>query len=178
MSSAWQNDQFGCFGDCTLCIITYLVPCYIAGNVAEQVGKNCCLWGFLTKLGCIGVYTRADVRSEIRRRKNIEVRRRRVLQTLVRNMYSSLNSDDVLLNSKQTQTNRGDESRIPVCHIRVVHREAFGPCSWILIYSILTVKHEYIPSFSRSIAFVDCCIYYGTVNPPIASARRVRILWR
>jgi len=43
-----------------------------AGQVAEKVGKNCCLWGFLSTLGPIGVYTQAVVRGEIRQQKGIE----------------------------------------------------------------------------------------------------------
>lgn len=28
----WQYGLFGCFGDCRLCLITFLVPCYTIGE--------------------------------------------------------------------------------------------------------------------------------------------------
>ncbi len=69
----WQNGLFGCFNNCGICIITYFVPCVTAGQVAESVGKSCCLYGFLSMLGCIGIYTMAVVRTEIREQRGIEV---------------------------------------------------------------------------------------------------------
>ena len=69
----WKNGLCGCFGDCGLCILTYFLPCVTAGQNAEKVGKSCCLYGFLSLLGCIGIYTRAVVRTEIRETKSIQV---------------------------------------------------------------------------------------------------------
>ena len=69
----WSNGLFGCFNNCGICIITYFVPCVTAGQVAESVGKSCCLHGFLSMLGCIGIYFMAKTREEIRVAHNIEV---------------------------------------------------------------------------------------------------------
>jgi Cys-rich protein (TIGR01571 family) len=72
MSGNWEHGLFGCFGDCGTCILTFLLPCVTAGQNAEKVGKSCCLYGCLSTLGCIGIYTRAVVRGEIRQMKSIE----------------------------------------------------------------------------------------------------------
>ncbi|PVD30844.1 hypothetical protein C0Q70_10119 [Pomacea canaliculata] len=69
---AWQNGLFGCFNNCGLCIITYFVPCLTAGQNAQAVGESCCVYGCLTILGPIGVYTRAKIRGKIREQKGIE----------------------------------------------------------------------------------------------------------
>jgi Cys-rich protein (TIGR01571 family) len=55
-----------------VCIITYFVPCLTAGQNAAAVGKGCCLWGFLSILGPIGIFTRAKVRGMIRESKGID----------------------------------------------------------------------------------------------------------
>ncbi|WAQ94646.1 hypothetical protein MAR_007117 [Mya arenaria] len=68
----WQNGLFGCFSNCGVCIMTYFLPCVTAGKNAEAVGKGCCLWGFLSILGPIGIYTRAQVRQLIREQKGID----------------------------------------------------------------------------------------------------------
>ncbi|ESO88013.1 hypothetical protein LOTGIDRAFT_234788 [Lottia gigantea] len=68
----FQQSLFGCFSNCTLCLVTYFVPCYTAGKNAEAVGESCVLYGFLSLLGCIGIYTRAKIRGKIRETKGIE----------------------------------------------------------------------------------------------------------
>lgn len=65
----WKHGLFGCFDNCTLCIVTFLIPCYTFGKTAEAVGEGCCLcavaWLFT---GCIagGV-----IRGKIRDQKGI-----------------------------------------------------------------------------------------------------------
>jgi len=68
----WSNGLCGCFNDCGLCIITYLVPCVTAGQTAEKVGKSCFLYGCLSTLGPIGVYFNAKVRGLVRESKGID----------------------------------------------------------------------------------------------------------
>ncbi|XP_076464408.1 uncharacterized protein LOC143296397 [Babylonia areolata] len=68
----WQNGLFGCFNNCGICIITYFVPCVTAGKNAEAVGESCCLYGFLSTLGPVGVWSRAKVRGKIRESKGID----------------------------------------------------------------------------------------------------------
>lgn len=84
----WKNGLCGCFGDCGVCILTYFLPCVTAGYNAEKVGKNCCLYGFLSLLGCIGIYTRAVVRTQIREVKGIQVTqtRRANRSTIIRSL--------------------------------------------------------------------------------------------
>jgi len=54
-------------------IIAYLCPCYIFGKNAEQVGDSCCLCGFASMCGLIGLYARTHIRGKIRDQKGIEV---------------------------------------------------------------------------------------------------------
>ncbi|KAL3832063.1 hypothetical protein ACJMK2_023742 [Sinanodonta woodiana] len=68
----WSNGLFGCFGDCGTCIITYIVPCLTAGKNAEAVGESCCLYGFLSILGPIGIWSRAKIRGKIRESKGVD----------------------------------------------------------------------------------------------------------
>lgn len=69
----WQNGLFGCFSNCGVCIITYFVPCLTAGQTAEKVGESCCLYGFLSILGPIGIWSRAKIRGKVREQKGIDV---------------------------------------------------------------------------------------------------------
>ncbi|KAK6165456.1 hypothetical protein SNE40_022382 [Patella caerulea] len=68
----FKNTLFGCFSNCTLCLVTYIAPCYTSGKNAEAVGENCILYGFLSMLGCIGIWSRAKIRGKIRESKGIE----------------------------------------------------------------------------------------------------------
>lgn len=68
----WKNGLFGCFANCGVCIITYLLPCVTAGRNAEKVGESCFLYGCLSILGPIGIYARAVIRSKVRERKGID----------------------------------------------------------------------------------------------------------
>ena len=69
----FQNGLFGCFSNCGVCIITYFVPCLTAGQTAEKVGESCCLYGFLSILGPIGIWSRAKIRGKVREQKGIDV---------------------------------------------------------------------------------------------------------
>lgn len=68
----WRNGLFGCFANCGVCIITFLVPCLTAGRSAEKVGESCFLYGCLSILGPVGIYTRAVIRGKVREQKGIE----------------------------------------------------------------------------------------------------------
>ncbi|KAK3600304.1 hypothetical protein CHS0354_017478 [Potamilus streckersoni] len=68
----WSNGLFGCFGDCGTCIITYFLPCITAGKNAEAVGEGCCLYGFLSLLGPIGIWSRAKIRGKVRESKGVD----------------------------------------------------------------------------------------------------------
>lgn len=72
-ANQWQNGTFGCFSDIGTCCFSYFCPCIVAGQNAEAMGENCLLYGFLSTLGCIGIFTQASIRQKIREKYGIEV---------------------------------------------------------------------------------------------------------
>ena len=90
----WSNGLFSCFGNFGICIITYIVPCYTAGKNAEANGESCGLYGVLSMLGCIGLWSMTKIRGQTREAKGIDV-------------SSPFNSDHCLIsseNNKRTPT--------------------------------------------------------------------------
>ena len=69
----FQHGIFDCFGDVGLCCMTYFCHCVTAGNNAEAVGENCLMYGFLSTLNCIGIFTRSMIRQKVREKYGIEV---------------------------------------------------------------------------------------------------------
>ena len=70
----WSNGLCGCFNNITLCLITYIAPCYTAGKNAEAVGDSCMTTAILYALiNIVGVYFAAKTRQKIREQKGIEV---------------------------------------------------------------------------------------------------------
>ena len=41
-STFWSHRICGCFDNCGICMISWLVPCYQFGKNAEAVGDSCC----------------------------------------------------------------------------------------------------------------------------------------
>ena len=72
MSNQWQHGLFGCFDNCTTCIITYLAPCYTMGKNAEAVGESCLLCGLVFFLPLANIWFGASIRGKIREQKGIE----------------------------------------------------------------------------------------------------------
>ncbi|KAK3108759.1 hypothetical protein FSP39_015023 [Pinctada imbricata] len=71
----WSNGLCGCFGNITLCLITYVAPCYTAGKNAEAVGDSCVTVAVVYAIcNIVGVYFAAKTRQKIREQKGIEVR--------------------------------------------------------------------------------------------------------
>ncbi|XP_072028868.1 uncharacterized protein [Amphiura filiformis] len=68
----WKNGLCGCFNNIGICIITYIVPCYTAGKVAEKNGESCIMYGCLSTLGCIGLWSMTKIRGMTRESKGIE----------------------------------------------------------------------------------------------------------
>ncbi len=68
----WQHGLCGCFNDIGLCLITYIAPCITAGKNAEAVGNDCMLYGCLSILGPISLWSRSMVRGQIREARGIE----------------------------------------------------------------------------------------------------------
>ncbi|ESO12846.1 hypothetical protein HELRODRAFT_188008 [Helobdella robusta] len=73
MSHKWKNGIFGCFNDCSICILSFLIPCYIAGKNAKGVGRSCLIFGCLSILEPIGCLARSVIRQDIRTKHNIEI---------------------------------------------------------------------------------------------------------
>jgi Cys-rich protein (TIGR01571 family) len=72
MSGEFQHGLFGCFDNCCLCIVTYLVPCYTAGKVAEKVGESCLLHGcMLLFCPCISLFCMCSIRGKVRTARKI-----------------------------------------------------------------------------------------------------------
>nr|APX43871.1 cadmium resistance 3-like protein isoform X3 [Tegillarca granosa] len=69
----WTYGLCGCFSDCTLCLITYIAPCYTAGKNAEGVGDSCMKVGACYYIFPIfGIYLVAKAREKIREQHGIE----------------------------------------------------------------------------------------------------------
>jgi len=68
----WQNGLFGCFNDCGLCIVSYIVPCYTFGKNAEALGDSCCLCGLASLFGFPLIICGAMHRQKLREKKGIE----------------------------------------------------------------------------------------------------------
>ncbi|XP_033761774.1 protein PLANT CADMIUM RESISTANCE 3-like isoform X2 [Pecten maximus] len=69
----FANGLCGCMNNCTLCLITYVAPCYTAGKNAEAVGDSCIMVGALYWVfPIVGIYLSAKVREKVREQKGIE----------------------------------------------------------------------------------------------------------
>ncbi|XP_033639285.1 protein PLANT CADMIUM RESISTANCE 3-like [Asterias rubens] len=68
----WDAGLFGCFDNIGLCLITYVVPCYIAGKLAEQNGESCMMYGVFSVLGCVGLWSMTKIRGMTRAAKGID----------------------------------------------------------------------------------------------------------
>jgi len=71
MSSDWQHGIFGCFDNCTLCLITYFVPCYQFGKNAEAIGENCLTCGIAVLIPLVNIVALMKIRGKIREQKGI-----------------------------------------------------------------------------------------------------------
>lgn len=70
----FSNGLCGCFNNCTLCLITYVAPCYTAGKNAEAVGDSCMMVGALYAIfPIVGIYFAAKTREKVREQKGIDV---------------------------------------------------------------------------------------------------------
>jgi Cys-rich protein (TIGR01571 family) len=72
MSRDWSNGIFGCFNDCSTCIIAYFCPCYVFGKNAEAVGDSCLLCALSQFVPILNLWARVSVRGKIREQKGIE----------------------------------------------------------------------------------------------------------
>jgi len=68
----WQNGLCGCFNDCGLCIISYIIPCYTFGKNAEALGESCFLCGVASMFGLPLIIFGALHRQKLREMKGID----------------------------------------------------------------------------------------------------------
>ena len=73
MTNEWQNGTFACCNDVGACFFSCCCPCIVAGKNAEAMGENCMVYGALSIIGCIGVYTMSTIRGKARERYGIQV---------------------------------------------------------------------------------------------------------
>jgi len=72
MSGEWQHGLFGCFDNFTVCIISWLVPCYQFGKNAEAVGESCLMCGLGMIVPILNLILGAKIRGKIRDSKGIQ----------------------------------------------------------------------------------------------------------
>ncbi|XP_065176537.1 uncharacterized protein LOC135806296 [Sycon ciliatum] len=72
MGRQWNNGIFGCLNNCTLCLVTWFVPCYTFGMVAEKVGENCLICGLSLMVPILHLYTMSLIRGRVREQQDIE----------------------------------------------------------------------------------------------------------
>jgi len=71
----WKHGLCSCFGNCKVCCITYFLPRYTHGKVAESVtGDSCLLHGLMFYLPCPNfvVMNGCYIRPQIRKSKGID----------------------------------------------------------------------------------------------------------
>ena len=72
MSGDWSHSLFGCFDNFGLCLVTYFIPCYTHGKVAELVGENCFLCGLASITPGLHLLAGTMTRNRVREQRNIE----------------------------------------------------------------------------------------------------------
>lgn len=71
MANDFQHGLFGCFDNCTICIVTYLVPCYTAGKIGEKVGESCMVCGLIQCVPLANLIGAFMLRQKVREQKGI-----------------------------------------------------------------------------------------------------------
>lgn len=71
MSGDWQHGLFGCYDNCGLCIVSYLVPCYTFGKNAEAVGESCCKCATAYIIPVVNCIVAIKIRGNIRKQRGI-----------------------------------------------------------------------------------------------------------
>ena len=69
--ATFSQDLCGCFGNLSVCIITYFVPCYTQGKIAEKVGESCCLHCIFFLIPILNIVCATMVRGRVRQQKGI-----------------------------------------------------------------------------------------------------------
>jgi len=61
----FQHGLLGCFDNCGVCIITYIVPCYTQGRIAEKVGEDCLLCGLIQLVPIANWFFATQIRGKV-----------------------------------------------------------------------------------------------------------------
>lgn len=70
--NTFQQSLLGCFDNCGVCCISYIVPCYVHGRIAEKVGDPCLLCGITQLIPLANFFFRAQIRNKVRENKGID----------------------------------------------------------------------------------------------------------
>jgi Cys-rich protein (TIGR01571 family) len=68
----WEHGLCGCFGNAAVCLVTYFVPCYTAGMVADKIGDSCIFHSLIFFVPGLGCFCGALERHKLREKHNIE----------------------------------------------------------------------------------------------------------
>jgi len=69
----WAHELFGCFDDISVCLFTWLLPCWYQGKKAEATGVgDCLLCGVVTFVPLANLWFAAQIRGKIREQRGIE----------------------------------------------------------------------------------------------------------
>jgi len=61
----FQHGLFGCFDNCGVCIISYFLPCYVHGRIAEKVGEDCLMCGITQIIPIANWIFRTQIRGKV-----------------------------------------------------------------------------------------------------------------
>lgn len=62
----FKHGIFGCFDNITLCVVTYIFPCYTFGKTAAAVGDSCLLCGAAMFVPILNLFAMGSVRGKVR----------------------------------------------------------------------------------------------------------------
>ncbi|XP_065180239.1 uncharacterized protein LOC135810675 [Sycon ciliatum] len=68
----WSNGLCGCFSNCTLCLVTCLVPCMVIGKTAEAVDKSCVMCCLASMVPILNILCFLQIRGDVREKQNID----------------------------------------------------------------------------------------------------------
>ena len=74
MPGEFQHGLFGCFDNCGVCILTYFVPCYTQGRIAEKVGEDCLICGLIQLVPIANWYFATTIRGKVRKLEAFDIR--------------------------------------------------------------------------------------------------------
>lgn len=73
MGNEWKNSLFSCFGNLSLCLITYFVPCVPFGQATEEAGTCGCMGGALSLfVPILDIWMMYKTYKTVREKNNID----------------------------------------------------------------------------------------------------------